>query len=204
MSSTRIPGRKRHSDASGPCFGGVRTNSLLEWHRFRRYGHGMPDDLYDRDVLAWSEQQATLLRRAARGERVNDIGLDACRRGDRGRGPVRTECCAFLSAANPCPLAQIAWMARTWACRHWRSEIVAFQTDAPRRFTPSMRQRIDPDAIYARAVLQIEPLRYGGRPALAAPTTCPVPLDALLSASCGDLEAAFRAAFSHCQDPSAP
>jgi hypothetical protein len=33
----------------------------------------MPDDLYDRDVLAWSEHQATLLRRVARGERVNDI-----------------------------------------------------------------------------------------------------------------------------------
>jgi hypothetical protein len=25
----------------------------------------MPDDLYDRDVLAWSEHRATLLRRAA-------------------------------------------------------------------------------------------------------------------------------------------
>src|ERR1700742_4192799 len=50
-------------------------------------------------------------------------------------------------------------------CRHWRSEIVAFQADAQRRFTPSMRQRIDLDAIYARAVLQVEPLRYGGRSA---------------------------------------
>lgn len=33
----------------------------------------MPDDLYDRDVLAWSEHQADLLRRLARGERVNDL-----------------------------------------------------------------------------------------------------------------------------------
>ncbi|WP_428532892.1 DUF29 family protein [Rhodopila sp.] len=33
----------------------------------------MPDDLYDRDALAWSEHQATLLRRAASGEQVNDI-----------------------------------------------------------------------------------------------------------------------------------
>jgi len=31
----------------------------------------MPDDLYDRDALAWSEHQASLLRRVARGERVN-------------------------------------------------------------------------------------------------------------------------------------
>ena len=33
----------------------------------------MSDDLYDRDVLARSERQAVLPRRAARGEGVNDI-----------------------------------------------------------------------------------------------------------------------------------
>jgi hypothetical protein len=33
----------------------------------------MSDDLYERDVLAWSESQAELLRRLARGERVNDV-----------------------------------------------------------------------------------------------------------------------------------
>ena len=33
----------------------------------------MPDDLYHRDLLAWSQHQADLLRRLGRGERVNDI-----------------------------------------------------------------------------------------------------------------------------------
>ena len=32
----------------------------------------MPDDLYQRDALAWAEHQATLLRRLARGERLNE------------------------------------------------------------------------------------------------------------------------------------
>ena len=36
----------------------------------------MLDDLYNRDAMAWSEQQANLLRRLARGERVNDIDWD--------------------------------------------------------------------------------------------------------------------------------
>jgi hypothetical protein len=90
------------------------------------------------------------------------------------------------------------------ACRHWRSEIVAFQTDAQRRFTPSMRQRIDLNAIYARAVLQIEPLRYGGAPQLAAPGACSVTLDQLLTMSCRDLEGAFTAAHSDGQDSAAP
>jgi hypothetical protein len=34
----------------------------------------MADDLYDTDILPWTEQQAGLLRRAAAGARVN--GLD--------------------------------------------------------------------------------------------------------------------------------
>jgi hypothetical protein len=31
----------------------------------------MPDDLYQRDVLTWAEQQAALLRSLAAGERIN-------------------------------------------------------------------------------------------------------------------------------------
>ena len=51
-------------------------------HALTRHWHGpphpvivtpMPDDLYDRDVLAWSERQADMIRRLARGERVNDV-----------------------------------------------------------------------------------------------------------------------------------
>ncbi len=33
----------------------------------------MPDDLYQRDALAWAEHQAALLRRLARGERLNEM-----------------------------------------------------------------------------------------------------------------------------------
>jgi hypothetical protein len=33
-------------------------------------------DLYDRDILEWSERQAERLRRHAAGERINDTDLD--------------------------------------------------------------------------------------------------------------------------------
>jgi hypothetical protein len=33
-------------------------------------------DLYDNDAVLWSERQADLLRRRARGERANDADLD--------------------------------------------------------------------------------------------------------------------------------
>ena len=32
----------------------------------------MPDNLYDTDILIWSEHQADLLRRLAHGERLNE------------------------------------------------------------------------------------------------------------------------------------
>jgi Domain of unknown function DUF29 len=38
-------------------------------------GHLM-SDLYDTDILLWSERQAELLRRSAAGERVSDGELD--------------------------------------------------------------------------------------------------------------------------------
>jgi hypothetical protein len=38
---------------------------------------------------------------------------------------------------------------RLAARRHWRGEIVAFQTGARQRYAPSMRQRIDVSELYA-------------------------------------------------------
>ena len=38
------------------------------------------------------------------------------------------------------------------ATTHWRREVVAYQKNARRRFTPSMRQRIDVEKLYREAV----------------------------------------------------
>jgi hypothetical protein len=78
--------------------------------------------------------------------------------------------------------------------QHWRAEIAAVQSDAARRFAPSMRRRIDLADIYDQAKRQIGLTRYGGKAALTPPTICPVTLDELLSARVEDLEAAFLAA----------
>jgi hypothetical protein len=152
----------------------------------------MPDDLYDRDILAWSEYQATLLRRVAGGEKVNDI--DWTRVVEEIEDVGLSELNAVHSYLRQIlvHLLKLHGWPGLGACRHWRSEIVAFQTDAQRRFAPSMRQRLDVDAIYARALLQTEPLRYGSRPALAAPAICPITLDESLTATCAELEASFR------------
>jgi hypothetical protein len=157
----------------------------------------MPDDLHDRDVLAWSEHQATLLRRAARGERVNEIDWTHVVQAIEDVGLSELNAVHSYLRHILVHLLKLQGWPTLAARRHWRSEVVAFQTDAQRRFAPSMRQRIDVEAIYARAVLQIEPLRYGGRRAAPLPAACPVTLDALLSASCSALEAVFRASQTH-------
>jgi len=120
----------------------------------------MPDDLYDRDVLAWSQHQADLLRRLGRGEGVNgidwtqiaeeieDVGLSALHSVE-----------SFLNQMIVHLLKLQAWPDSA-TVDHWYAEIAAFQRGANRRFTPSMRQRIDLQALHVDALYQ---LRAGDR-----------------------------------------
>jgi hypothetical protein len=152
----------------------------------------MSDDLYDRDVLAWSEHQVTLLRRAAAGERVNDIDWAHVVEEIQDVGLSELNAVHSYLRQMLVHLLKLHGWPGLSASRHWRSEIVAFQTDLQRRFAPSMRQRIDLQAIYARATMQVAPLRYGGRSAVQPPALCPVTLDDLLTMTFDALEAAFR------------
>jgi hypothetical protein len=150
----------------------------------------MPDDLYDRDVLAWSEHQAALLRRVARGERVNEVDWDHVVEEIEDVGLCELNAVQSYMQQIVDHLLKLRGWPDLSAGHHWRADIVAFQTDAERRFAPSMRQRIDLEKLYKRALRQIEVTRYDGRPALTPPTMCPVTLDQLLTASVEDLETA--------------
>ncbi len=86
----------------------------------------MPDDLYERDILVWSEKQATLLRRLARGEGLNEA-VD---------------------------LLKLRGEADNQAVPHWRGETVGFLLEVQSRFSPSMRYRIDLGKQYRLAIRQ--------------------------------------------------
>lgn len=135
----------------------------------------MPDDLYERDILLWSEREADLLRRLSRGELVNgavdwthvfeelaDVGL--------------SELHAVESLLRHAMLhvLKLALEPDAQAAAHWRSEALGFLGDAQDRCAPSMRQRIDLDKLWRRAVRQAAP----GRGVSAA---CSWTLDALLA-----------------------
>jgi len=61
----------------------------------------------------------------------------------------------------------------------WRADAIDFRRQARRRFTPSMRQRIDVAGLYADALAAM-PETVDGVPPLPVPDVCPVTLDELL------------------------
>jgi hypothetical protein len=120
----------------------------------------MPDGLYERDVLAWSQHQADLLRRLGRGERVNDI--DWAHVAEEIEDVGLSELHSVESFLNLILLHLLkieAWSDSS-VVDHWHAEILAFQRNAKRRFAPSMRQRIDLAGLYRDALDQ---LRAGDR-----------------------------------------
>src|SRR5580658_10042307 len=124
----------------------------LEYPTRQSYTAIVPDDLYDRDALAWSERQAELSRRVARGEKVRDVDW---------RHVVEEIEDVGLSELNAVQSYLEQILVHLLKSHGWpdissdqprRAEIVAFQSGVERRFAPSMRQRIDLDKLYGRAV----------------------------------------------------
>ncbi len=143
----------------------------------------MPDDLYDRDILIWSEHQAGLLRRLATGERVNEaIDWPHLIEEVEDLGRSELHACESLLRQAMLHLLKLHSGADQPAS-HWRGEIVGFLADAAERLTPAMRQRIDLHKIYARALRQVG--EADGVEAAAFPALCPWSLDTLLNEHCG-------------------
>jgi hypothetical protein len=62
----------------------------------------------------------------------------------------------------------------------WRADAIDFRRQARRRFSPSMRQRVDVAGLYADALAAM-PETMDEQPPLPVPTECPVTLDELLA-----------------------
>jgi Domain of unknown function DUF29 len=146
-----------------------------------RYYPAVPDDLHDQDALAWSEHQAGLLRRVARGERVNEVDWEHVIEEieDVGLSPFNAVQ-SYLRLMLVHLLKVHCWP-ESLSAGHWRGKIVSFQRDAAQRFAPSMRQRIDVDRLYEAAQEQVAVADYDGRPPLPFPPACPFTLEQLLN-----------------------
>ena len=149
----------------------------------------MPDDLYDRDILAWSEHQSALLRRVARGERLNDVDWDHVVEEIEDVGLSELNAVRSYLRQMLVHLLKLYGWAESTARDHWRMELSGFQADASQRFAPSMRQRIDVAELYRRARKQLVAMRVDNKLPRPLPDHCPFSLDDLLEGDPQELEA---------------
>jgi hypothetical protein len=139
-------------------------------------------DLYETDILAWSEEQAARLRRLAASDRLNDASPDWPNIIEEIESVGREQ----LHAVEALLLQALVHMlkAEAWPLYRdapsWRAEARLYRSQAASRYAPSMRQRLDLSRIYAKA-LRGMPETIDGQPPLPVPAECPVTLDALLS-----------------------
>jgi hypothetical protein len=138
-------------------------------------------ELYETDVVEWSEHQAALLRRLAAGERVNDqvdwanVVEEIESVGNEQLHAVGS----LLMQAMAHRLKTMGWP-DSRDIPNWQADARRFAIDAADRFTPSMRQRLDVARIYRRA-LRTLPDSMDGEPPLTLPAACPWSLEELLA-----------------------
>jgi hypothetical protein len=143
---------------------------------------GTMTDLYDTDILQWSEHQAALLRRRAAGELVNEADLDWPNLAEEIESVGSEQLHAVESLLVQIFLHRLkteAWPESSEAS-HWGREMRVFQRQLRRRFAPSMRQKLDLADLYQDALLLL-PDTIEGRPPLPVSQVCPVALDELLT-----------------------
>ena len=138
--------------------------------------------LYDADILLWSEQQADLLRRLARGERVNDAVdwenvIEEV--GDVGRSEFNSVASLLEVGLTHLLLAYAS--PRPEPVGHWEAEALTALAGAARRYAPSMGRRIDLDEIWALAAAATRrKLTADGGPARPLPGKCPFAVEDLV------------------------
>jgi hypothetical protein len=109
--------------------------------------------LYDDDILLWSEQQAAAIRRLGRNAREIPNELDIENVAEEIESVGRSELAAVESYLELIFVYLIRLLVEpdSTSVRPWRSEIAAFHANARRRYSPSMRQRMDVNALWRSA-----------------------------------------------------
>lgn len=133
-------------------------------------------DLYDDDILLWSEQQSEALRRRA----ANELDWDNLAEEIADVGSERLHAVeSLLVQALRSMLKAEAWPLSR-AAPSWWADAIDFRQQARRRFVPSMRQRIDVASLYVDAIRALPETLDEVAP-LPLPQVCPVTLEELLA-----------------------
>jgi hypothetical protein len=139
--------------------------------------------LYDEDILLWSEQQAEAIRRLGRTRRDLSNELDIENVAEEIESVGRSELAAVGSYIELIftHLIKLLMEPNADPARHWRGEISGLHSRMRRRYSPSMRQRIDIDEIW-RAAREQSLLAYDAAdsPVAKLPKDSPLAVDDLI------------------------
>ena len=140
---------------------------------------------YDDDFYAWTQHQARLLRavKGSAADLPSGIDLDHLAEEIEDLGKAELRGVTSLIRQIMVHLIKAASETGSRARGHRRAEATAFQTDVPGYYAPSMRQLIDMDAIWRKALKVAGTSLEEQGVALAAdiPSSCPYSIDDLLS-----------------------
>lgn len=139
-------------------------------------------DLYDTDIVAWSEHQGVLLRRRAAGDLVNEAEIDWPHVAEEIESVGQSQTDQVESLLYQALLHRLK--AQAWPqsrdVPHWLGEERGFRAQARRKFRESMRQKLDIPGLYADA-LEALPATMDGVAPQPVETAGPPTLDDLLS-----------------------
>ena len=139
--------------------------------------------LYETDAMAWSRQQAGLLRRMVAGERINNQ-VDWPNVIDEIESVGRSELRAVTSAlqiAMQHKVFLLGWP-NALAVDDWAAAARSQLAEAHEDFRESMRKEINLRSLYRRAMRATkQQMLDEGSPATPLPDQCPFSLDELLA-----------------------
>jgi hypothetical protein len=139
----------------------------------------MPDGATRRetDEYAWARGQAELIA-LGRARRLDLAGIREHleEMADEMLATVKSHLVNILAHAS-----KAAWSNNREVVGHWRTEITEFRDQLLDAYKPSMRQRIDMQELWERAMRKVgASFRDHGEPPPAHPAECPYMLDEIL------------------------
>lgn len=140
----------------------------------------MPDDLYHRDFVLWSADQAEKLWRLSQGEQVNDIDWPNVVGEVADLGKAETRAVRSLLARALEHLLKVVAFPAAPDTNAWLNEADTFLRDAKLAWSPGMEQLVDLPELYDLACAAIRKLAYREGSAVELPQGCPVELRDLL------------------------
>jgi Domain of unknown function DUF29 len=141
----------------------------------------MPDDLYDRDILEWSERQAAALRHLASVEKYADVDWRRVIEEIEGVGIAQLNDFRGIIRQVMMALVEIHLDWKNVARPDRILELDCLLDDAGEQFTPSMKQRIDLNMMWHRLRERTICRSPDDPRCRALPDHCPWTLEALLA-----------------------